>query len=71
MRPFVVGEPGGLLAAATDVRDEEEFGDFGVGEGRGDEILGGYFVDGLGACWAAFSAGAWFFLVPVYSCSVE
>lgn len=60
VRPFVVGEPGGLLAAAADVRDEEEFGDFGVGERCGDEVLGGYFVDGLGACRATFSAGACF-----------
>lgn len=63
MRPFVVGEPGGLLAAAADVRDEQEFGDFGVGEGCGDEVLGSYFVDGLRACWAAFSAGTCFLSV--------
>lgn len=66
MRPFVVGVPGGLLAAAADVRNEEELGDFGVGEGRGDEVLSSYFVDCLGACWAAFSTGAWFFLALVH-----
>lgn len=51
-------------AAAADVRDEEEFGDAGVEEGRCDEVFGGYFVDGVGACWAAFSAGSCNFLAP-------
>jgi hypothetical protein len=48
--PFLLGPPGGALAAGADVGDEEEAGDGWVGGGGVDEVDGGVAVDLVSLC---------------------